>query len=232
MATAATTIDARADMRLLRLMQLVSPALPVGAFAYSQGLEWAIEAGWITNARQTLDWIIGVMDRGQGRLDIPVLAQLYKAWQDRDMASFQKWDRYLGAARGSAELQREDRHMGQALFRLLGDLSPDAVKEMPIVRPSYTAVFAVAACHWFIDLETACTGLLWSWAENQVAAAVKLVPLGQTQGQTLLMQIANQIPGIVNKGIALAPDDIGAVTPALSMASALHETQHTRLFRS
>ena len=232
MAAPATTIDVSAEVRLLRLMQLVSPTLPVGAFAYSQGLEWAIEAGWITNAGQTLDWIIGTMDRGQGRLDIPVLVRLYKAWQDRDMASFQKWDRYLGAARGSAELLREDRHMGLALFRLLGDLSPDAVKEMPTACPSYTAVFAVAACSWSIGLETACNGLLWSWAENQVAAAVKLVPLGQTQGQTLLMQIAEQIPGIVAKGMALASDDIGAVTPALAIASALHETQHTRLFRS
>lgn len=227
-----TTIDAHCDVRLLRLMQLVSPTLPVGAFAYSQGLEWAVQAGWVGDARQARDWICGVLEQGQSKLDIPILARLYTAWQVRDMAAFEYWDRFLGAARGSAELQQEDRHMGQALHRLLCDLTPDGLKDMSSIAPSFTAMFAVAACNWSINLETACAGLLWAWAENQVAAAIKLVPLGQTQGQTLLMGIAEQIPGNVKKGLALASDDIGAVTPALAMASALHETQHTRLFRS
>ncbi len=232
MAAVTITTDARCDVRLLRLMQLVSPTLPVGAFAYSQGLEWAVQAGWVSDARQAFDWISGVLDQGQGRLDIPVLARLYSAWKVRDMAAFRYWDRFIGAARGSAELQQEDRHMGQALHRLLGDLTPDPLKDLPDGIPSFTAMFAVAACNWSIDLETACTGLLWAWAENQVAAAIKLIPLGQTQGQTLLMKLAEQIPGNVEKGLNLAEEDIGAVTPALAMASALHETQHTRLFRS
>jgi urease accessory protein len=232
MAAVTTTIEPGTDIRLLRLMHLVSPTLPVGAFAYSQGLEWAVEAGWVGDARQTFEWISGVMHHGQARLDIPVLARLYKAWQCRKMRDFDHWNRFLRAARGTAELQQEDCHMGRALHRLLGDLMPEEMEGVPSSNPTFTAMFAVAAFNWGIGLREVCTGLLWAWAENQIAAAVKLVPLGQTQGQTILMQIAEQIPHVVEQGLALDTDDIGAVTPALTMASALHETQHTRLFRS
>lgn len=232
MAAVITTINTGVDLRLMRLMQLVSPALPVGAFACSQGLEWAVEAGWVSNGREVLEWISGVLHNGQAKLDIPVLARLYKAWQNRDMAAFQYWNRYLLAARGSAELYREDRHMGRALHRLLQDLMPECCAELPCGNVSFTAMFAVAAYHWRIGLETACAGLLWTWAENQIAAAVKLVPLGQTLGQKISMQIGGQIPEAVQIGLTVAADDIGAVTPAVTMASTKHETQHTRLFRS
>jgi urease accessory protein len=232
MAAAITTINTGVDMRLLRLLQLVSPALPVGAFACSQGLEWAVEAGWVGNDHETLEWISGVLHNGQAKLDVPVLARLYKARQNRDAAAFECWNQYLLAARGSAELHQEDRHMGQALRRLLQDLLPGDVTLPSCRNVSFTAMFAVAACHWRIRLETACAGLLGAWAENQSDAAVKLVPLGQTQGQKISMQIAEQIPGAVQSGLNLAEKEIGAVTPALTMASAKHETQHTRLFRS
>lgn len=232
MAAGTTITNPQTDLRLMRLLQLVSPTLPVGAFAYSQGLEWAIENGWVSNARQAGQWIQGVLKNGQSRLDIPVLAKLYCAWQSRDLTAFEYWNKFLGAARGSSELQQEDRHMGQALHRLLCSLCPEQMQAMTCSGPSFTAMFAVAACNWYIDIETAGTGLLWAWAENQIAAAVKLVPLGQTQGQTLLMQLAEEIPGAVKEGLALTSEEIGAAAPALSMASIKHETQHTRLFRS
>jgi urease accessory protein len=227
-----TTTKPGIDMRLLRLLQLVSPTLPVGAFAYSQGLEWVIETGVVRNARHTLEWLNGVLRSGQTRLDIPVMVRLYRAWQDRDPSAFDFWNRYLLASRATAELQQEDRHMGRALKRLLHSLIPDRIVNVPSGEISYTAMFAVAACTWHIRIDAACAGLLWAWAENQIAAAVKLVPLGQTQGQTILMQLAEQIPAAVKTGIEMETCDIGAVTPALSMASVKHETQHTRLFRS
>jgi urease accessory protein len=230
---AGTTItNPQADLRLMRLMQLVSPTLPVGAFAYSQGMEWAIEIGWVANARQAGQWIQGVLRNGQARLDIPLLARLYRAWQNRDPAAFEYWNRFLAASRGTSELQQEERYMGQALHRLLCSLSPEQMTDMTCPAPSFTAMFAVAACNWHIGIDIAGAGLLWAWAENQVAAAVKLVPLGQTQGQILLMQLAEKIPGAVKDGLALATEEIGTATPALSMASVKHETQHTRLFRS
>lgn len=232
MAAGTTTIESRADVRLLRLMQLVSPTLPVGAFAYSQALEWAVQAGWVSNADQTFEWIRGVLHHGQARLDVPVLARLYNAYQYRNMRDFNHWNRFLGAARGTTELVQEDRHMGQALYRLLNDLMPEEMDGVACSHPTFTAMFAVAACHWAIGRKETCAGFLWAWTENQIAAAVKLVPLGQTQGQTILMRIAEQIPCAVEEALSLDSDQIGAVTPALTMASALHETQHTRLFRS
>ena len=122
--------------------------------------------------------------------------------------------------------------MGQSLLRLLLQLMPGNSLREPDGGPAFTAMFAIAACNWRIGLEAACTGLLWAWAENQVAAAVKLIPLGQTDGQRLLMDLAGHIPRAVQHGLALNDDAIGASAPGLSMASALHETQHTRLFRS
>lgn len=232
METDTTTINPGFHIRLLRLMQLVSPTLPVGAFAYSRGMEWAIETGWVSNAQDSFEWISGGLRNGQARLDVPVLVRLYKAWQHRNIEAFEYWNRYLLAARGSAELHQEDRHMGQALLRLLQHLTPERVPLPPCGGPSFTAMFAVAACNWDIALELTCTGLLWAWTENQILAAVKLVPLGQTDAQTILMQITKQIPGAVQSGMAMKSDEIGAVTPALTMAAAKHETQHTRLFRS
>lgn len=224
--------DPASDIGLLRLMQLVSPALPVGAFAYSQGMEWAVEAGWVTHAHQADHWIGGLMTRCMANFDVPVLARLYRAWHQQDTEAFDTWNQYLLAGRGSAELQQEERHMGLALLRLLTQLQGDLMVSAPCPEPSYVALFAVAACNWQIRLSTACTGFLWSWAENQVAAAIKLVPLGQTDGQRMLVTLADRIPTAIRHGLALEDDAIGAMAPGLAMASALHETQHTRLFRS
>jgi len=227
-----TAIETVPDIRLLRLLQLVSPGLPVGAFAYSQGMEQAVEAGWLRDAVQVAHWIGGLLTHSLANFDVPLLGRLYGAWQSHDRRAFDYWNRYLLAGRGSAELQQEERHMGQALLRLLAQLQPDCMDREPCRRPSFIAMFAAAACNWDIGLRAACAGLLWSWSENQVATAVKLVPLGQTDGQRILMRLAEQIPGAVKDGLALADDTIGASVPGLSMASALHETQHTRLFRS
>jgi urease accessory protein len=231
-----TAIDSEmnpgSDISLLRLMQLTSPALPVGAFAYSQGLEWAVEAGWVTNAHQADRWIGGLLTRSMANFDLPVLTRLYQAWQQQDSEAFDKWNQFLLAGRGSAELQQEERHMGQALLRLLTQLQADCILSAPCPEPSYAALFAVAACNWHIRLPAACAGFLWSWAENQVAAAIKLVPLGQTDGQRMLVTLADRIPSAVRRGLSLENHAVGAMAPGLVMASALHETQHTRLFRS
>ena len=227
-----TAIDDRPDIRLLRLLQLVSPTLPVGAFACSQGMEWAVEAGWLRNTGQAAHWIGGLLTQSLANFDVPIFKRLYGAWQIRDVKAFDHWNGYLLAGRGSAELQLEERHMGQALLRLLLQLQPGGMLREPDGGTAFAAMFAMAACNWQIGLEAACTGLLWAWAENQVAAAVKLIPLGQTDGQRLLMDLAEHIPRTVQYGLSLKDDAIGASTPGLSIASALHETQHTRLFRS
>ena len=231
-AAAFTAIEAMPHIRLLRLLQLASPALPVGAFAYSQGLEWAVEAGWLPQAREVGDWIEGLLTHNLARFEVPVFSRLYAACQKNQGETFEAWNCFLLAGRGSAELEQEELHMGQALKRLLAQLQPDGRIARACARPTFIAMFAAAACNWDIALEPACIGLLWAWCENQVAAAVKLVPLGQTDGQRILLRLVEAIPGAVRVGLALPDDAMGAAAPGMILACALHETQHTRLFRS
>jgi urease accessory protein len=225
-----TNID---NLPLLRLLQLVSPALPVGAFAYSQGQEYAVHCGWITNEEEAADWLNGLLGTNIANLDVPVFQRCYEACLCDDMKAVTNWNNFLFAARESAELQAEDHHMGQALARLLSELDVlDAMIWKGRPRTTFVAMFALAAARWRIPLQQAAQGLLWSWLENQVMAAIKLVPLGQTAGQRILERCARQIPGAVEQGLALHDDEIGQLAPLFAMASAGHETQYSRLFRS
>jgi urease accessory protein len=219
---------------MLRLWQLISPALPVGAYAYSAGLETACDAGWIANEAQTREWIAGQLGHSLAALDVPLLARLYAAWQAKDGAAVDYWNGYLQASRETSELLAEDRHLGTALAKLLSDLGLTAASAWFERRDaSFATSFALAAVHWKIPLEEAIAGYLWAWCENQVAAAVKLVPLGQTAGQRLLLALAAAIPAAVEYGLAIEePEDIGAGCPGVILASMQHETQYSRLFRS
>lgn len=218
---------------LLRLMQLVSPALPVGAYAYSQGLEHAVHAVWLRDEASAQDWIIGLLQYPLSRLDVPVLARLYAAWEANDDTAVQHWSAFLRASRESRELQEEDRHLGMALARLLRDIGVEESASW-INHPcaSFATLFALAASRWRVPLMAAAQGYLWAWTENQVAAAVKLVPLGQTAGQRILSRAIAVIPAAVSQGVALGDEDIGFVAQRLAMGSALHEDQYSRLFRS
>ena len=216
---------------LLHLMQLVSPALPVGAYAYSQGQEYAVDQGWVASLDEAEDWIAGVLRYSVGRLDLPVLWRLLAAAEQGDVESLLEWDDYLSASRESAELLLEDRQMGEALWRLLGELN--IAGEWPEEQaPSFATGFALAAKAWGIDPDRAMQGFGWSWLENQVAAAIKLVPLGQTDGQRLQIRLMPVLEEVVTLAMALSDDEIGAGLPGLAVASARHETQYSRLFRS
>lgn len=217
----------------LRLWQLISPASPVGAYAYSSGLESAVAEGWVASERALQEWIRGVLVNGLAVLDAPLLARSYDAWMRRDHGDLLRWAQFLRAARETAELQQEDRQLGSALARLLHGLGMEAAapwRERPEVN--YPCMFALAAVHWGIPCRTACEGYLWAWCENQVTAAMKLMPLGQTAGQRILGEAAADIPMAVSNALALSDQEIGQQLPGLALASALHETQYSRLFRS
>lgn len=221
------------QLAYLRLWQLISPALPVGAYAYSGGMEFAIEAGWLRTADDTEAWIYGLMQYNLGSLDVPVLQRCYTAWQRADEAALIDWSRFILAARESAELQAEDQQLGRALATLLSDLDITAAQSWcSHEATAFVCLLALAGMSWGVEIEQLATGLLWSWCENQVAAAIKLVPLGQTAGQKMLLHLAEAIPETVAQGLALVDEEIGALAPALGIASALHETQYSRLFRS
>ena len=209
----------------LRLLQLASPALPIGAFTYSQGLEWAVEAGWVKEPETLSDWRRGLMDDS--------LARLYQAVEDRDPQRLRHWGERLYASRETRELRLEERNRARALTTLLIDLGMEqAAHRRAELALCQAAPYALASAHWGIALEDCVLGYAWGWLENQVAAAVKLIPLGQTDGQRAQLQLAEALPGLVDKALALADSDIGAGAPALAIASARHETQYTRLFRS
>ena len=218
---------------LLRLMQLTSANLPVGAYAYSQGLEHAVAEKWIFDESSATDWISGVLKHVLCQIDVPIAAHLYKAWQRNDNASATDWNNRLYACRESAELQMEDRHMGNALARLLRDLNlPEAECWIRRRATCFATLFMLAAARWRIPLNEALNGYLWTWTENQVLICVKLIPLGQTQGQKILFTLAEILPNIIETGLTLKDEEIGFAAPGLAIGSALHEAQGTRLFRS
>lgn len=208
-------------MKLSKLLQLASPALPVGGYSYSGGLEAAIEAGAVTNAASAQRWIEEVLAQSVARLDAPMLLRM--------MREPEPWNARFLASRETAELRAETVQMGYSLNRLLPDLG---VPALALEEPSFPAAYAHAAKAWGIDPREALVAYLWSWAENQVMAALKAVPLGQTDGQRILLALGSRLEAVTDDAEAMADDDIGSFAPALAILSSQHETQYSRLFRS
>ena len=215
---------------LLRILHLASPALPIGAFHFSQGLEYAVEANWVRDEPSSRTWIAGVATHSIGTLDLPVLLRLHRAASIDDADDLRRWDRFLLAARETEELRAEDRHMGSALARILRELG--ALGSSPTGQPGYARMFAVACAHWNIAEGDALQAYAWAWAENQILAAVKLVPLGQSAGQRLLHSLVPLLEEIATQAFDIDDDDIGACAVMQGLASARHEYQYTRLFKS
>ena len=216
---------------LLRILQLSSVSLPVGGYAFSQGMEYAIESGWVTKQQHVSDWTQLQLTQSLARVDLPVLRLAMEAWAVRDEARIVELNDLVLACRETKELRLNDTAMGEALARLLRNLDI----ETPFVRLediSFVVLFGITASHWQIDFDTAALGFSWSWLENQIAAATKLVPLGQTQAQRLLGELQPTLIEAITMANALSEDDIGAGLPAVAIASCLHETQYSRLFRS
>jgi len=228
-----------AETRLpsLRLLQLVSPNLPTGAFTYSQGMEWAVECGWLSNEKDTRDWLKSALEDSLQYLELPLLARLYEAANTNNPASFLHWSQWLYASRETFELRNEEKQRARALFSLLKKLPnsndwPELENWQQALVSSQLAGYALAASHWHIAVKDLLTGYAWSWLENAVVVAIKLVPLGQSEGQRLLYELSTEIDLVVKQAITIEDDEIGASSAALAIASSLHESQYTRLFRS
>lgn len=221
------------DLNLLRLLQLVSPGLPIGMYSYSQGLESAVSDGWVTNAEEIKEWISGMLYTGLTSIDLPVLDRLYSAWENDKSDQVSYWSQQLIAYRETAELRLEDRQSGQALARLLVSLEFSEMQVWSRHRDTTLAgIFSFTAVQWNIPKQQALLGYCWSWLENQVLCAVKLVPLGQVAGQRLLVELAAEIPALVAFALTLNDDNIGGSAFSLALASSRHEMQYSRLFRS
>lgn len=216
----------------IHLLRLVSPSQPVGAFSYSRALEWAVHAGTVKDEASAASWIFGLVDHSYAALDGALFWRMAHALLGGDQAAFLKADAWLSAARESREIELEDRRMGESLLQILRELDVPAAQALADRKLGFPAAFALAAVHWRIAPEDALRGLLWSVIENQVTAAIRLVPLGHTAGQRILVASPPVIERAAQKAASLSDDEIGNAAPAMAMASAWHETQYSRLFRS
>ncbi|CAM3734974.1 Urease accessory protein UreF [Bordetella sputigena] len=220
---------------LIALLHLASPALPIGAFSYSQGLEAAIEAGVIADADDARRWIahgLDIVAEGEAAL----LGQQFRNWATDDIQAIAALNTWLLAMRESQELRQETEQMAWSLSRLLEELqwgdtaSRAALRDMqPLSLPT---AYAYAAQRAGASLEDCLAAWLFAWAENQVAAALKAVPLGQVAGQRILFGLHGAIQAAARRASAMAEDDASTFSPLLGILSARHETQYSRLFRS
>lgn len=222
----------QADLALLGLMQLVSPALPIGAFAWSQGLESAFELGWVNNEAELGEWIEGVLDDGLSRCELPLLVRLQKAWAEDDAAAVNHWNQWLHATRETAELVDEDTRLGTALLTLLRNLDLAPERDRLPATPGYVTLFAWCAHKRNVPVRQTLLGFAWAWLENQLAVACKALPLGHTAAQRLTEQLRPKLVDAIDNALARPDDELGPILPGLALASALHETQYSRLFRS
>jgi len=224
------------DLALARLLQLASPALPVGAYSYSQGLESAVDAGLVHDAASAEIWIGEVLAFAVARLEAPVWWRLHAAWSANDLERVAHWNDIFRSTRESAELRAETLQMGYSLQRLLLELGEFDEVSLARLRGvgdiTFPAAFAFAAARWEIPPRSALIAYLWAWLENQVMAALKSVPLGQTDGQRLLLALAALLPGIADSACALGDDDLCNYAPGFAILCSRHETQYSRLFRS
>ena len=221
---------------LFQLLRFSSPSLPIGGFAWSQGLESAIELGWLKHEEDLHGWLLAMLEQGFGNQELPLLLRMLPGCDDAAetrLDTLAYWNERSLALRESAELRLEDVQTGRAFLQLALSLNIDGATSWPAEKDiGYLAAFALACGHYNIDFEAAATGCIWSWLDNQIAAAIKLFPLGQTSGQLLIERLAPVIAVVIDAARQVADDDIGISLQGQVMASMLHESQYSRMFRS
>ena len=226
----------RDSLALARLLRLASPALPVGAYSYSQGLETAIGRGWLRGDTDIDRWIGDVLTFNLTRFEGALFCRLHRAWEADAVVQVMHLNRRLLAARETAELRAETIQMGyslRALFRSTGEFAERELSRLEqIDTPAFAAVFTFACAQWNIPLRDALTGYWFAWAENQVNAAMKIMQLGHVGAQRILARVGSDLPDLVDSAASCGDDELSNFAPALVIASCLHEGQYSRLFRS
>ncbi len=179
-----------------RLLQLASPSLPIGGFAYSRALETAVEQAGVVNRASAERWILGLFEHVFAALDAPLLLRMHAAVEAGDTDALRRWAAFADASRETAELRAQGRHTGGSLSRWLRELQLDTMDD-PILARSDLAALAIAGVRLGLDAETTLTAAAWHFVEGQVAAAIKLVPLGQSDGQRILLAAGARIPDVI-----------------------------------
>jgi urease accessory protein len=239
MATAATTTTT--DTALLQLIWLASPALPVGGFSYSEGMESAVDQGLVTNDAQAADWLADQLHTSLARGELAVLAQAVPAWRAGDTARIVALNDWVLHTRETSEMAQQTTQMGRSLVEWLRTVRPELVEGLAQAFAgsartgaslTYPVAFALAASATPATVRDTLLAFAFGWAENMMQAALKSVPLGQSAGQRILVRLAGEIPAAVDHALTLGDADRQAFSPMLAILSARHETQYSRLFRS
>jgi len=238
---------------LYRLLAWSSPGYPSGAFSYSHGLEWAVEAGSVTNLQGLLDYVTAVLSRGGGWIDAVLFAHAWRATcqgaaareqqapstEPTALATLDDLIALAAAFRGSSETALESRQQGAAFLDVTRKAWPHPTLEALALRSATNntpvahciAVAAACAAHE-IALKPALYAYLHAVAANLVSAGARLIPLGQTRAQIAIAELSPTITDIIERALLTPLDDLGTAAPAVEICSLRHETQYTRLFRS
>ncbi len=221
------------DRSLYRLLAWLSPAYPIGAFSYSHGVETAVEEGFIKDRVSLVTWLETVLGDGTGRVDGALFATAWRAADARDWPGFREIAERAAAWRGTSEMALESRQQGGSFLSITRTAWPhpdfnevEADLALPVAVALATALHGIA-------LETALEAYLHAFMANLISAAVRTVPLGQTDGQLALAALEDAVRRAVQAAVAVTDlDDVGTATPLLDWCSLHHEIQYTRLFRS
>lgn len=223
----------------LQLMQLASPALPVGGFSYSEGLEAAVDASLVSNEATARAWLIDQLQLALGRADLPACAAAMRAWAGDDFERVRALNDWVLQTRETRELRLQAEQMGRSLLEWLRNKRQDERSRAQLLvlaalppAPSWPVAFALAAAQTGAPLREAMLAHAFGWAENMMSSAIKSVPLGQSAGQRILEALSDVIPAVVDAALAMPDDQRQAFAPMLAILSAQHEAQYSRLFRS
>jgi urease accessory protein len=220
--------------QLLHVLHLVSPTLPVGAYSYSEGLESCVDQGIVTTAADLHHWLQFELNSGAIRTEAAIVLRSHRSAAAMDWDRLLAWHHWLGAFRETDEIRSQSLQMGRSLLRLLMDTHSIAPPIAAIFPEGchFAIAFAIAAQYWNLDAELATLGYLYSWLTNLVNAGVRLVPLGQTAGQQILLDLYPIVSQAVAEIMDCTDADLWSCNWGTSLASMTHETQYSRLFRS
>ncbi len=220
---------------LIGVMWLASPALPVGAFAYSEGLESAVEAGRVCDEAGAAAWLVDQLWLASARSEMPAVAHAMAGWREQRNDRVREVNTWVLCTRECGEQRAQSLQMGRSLHDWIrqGVFGGDArLPWLPRSDITWPVAFALAAVLHGIDDRQALLAHGFGWAENMTQAAIKAVPLGQAAAQRVLARLAHELPAAVDHALHVAPDDRQAFTPMLALLGAAHEQQYSRIFRS
>ena len=220
---------------LLSLMWLASPALPIGGFSYSEGLEAAVDHGLVTNEASATGWLTTQLELVQARGDMALIAKAIPALKTNDFAEASRLNQWVLMTRETAEMRLQSVQMGRSLLDLLRNLNRLTSAQARWVEtqtPTLPMMMALAFANDGASVSHALHAYSFGWAENMTQAAIKTIPLGQSAGQRMLMTLARAIPTAVARAIELPEDERVSFAPRLAILSSRHEHQYSRLFRS